>query len=166
MDVSGWAPEKIMQLPDHAFGSKYPISCFLSGGPKGVAFDISEISLPERFILWEVRFLQYYTILYTAYTRLAMASYLPTSEDEFMTLQPLLHGYGLNGPEPRKIPFVRGSYFFSVNCRILIPGRGRRLCWMINSPGEVWGPCHVVALISSIPKEVPDWLISGQVKSL
>ena len=54
MDISNWPMDKIMQLPDSAFGTKF--SVFMSGLAAAAAttFFISDFALPDRCVLWEV----------------------------------------------------------------------------------------------------------------
>ena len=166
MNIGNWKKEDILALPDHAFGSIFVLSCTVYAVGTPPFFDISEMTFPERCIIHGLNILPWYTTTYTGYLRIGLGLTLPTSEADFMLLEPLIHGLGLNGQEPRKIPIIRDLNFWHIKCRIFLLGRNRHLCFMVNDAGSVFSAASIQVFVSSVPNEVPDWLISGQVKSL
>ncbi len=54
MDIRNWPLSQIMQLPDAAFGRRWPVGLAYAFAGAGAEFDISEAALPERFVIWEV----------------------------------------------------------------------------------------------------------------
>ena len=162
MDVSSWSTDKIMQLPDHAFGSIFVISCTISATGTGPFFDISEMNFPERCIIHGLNILNWYTTTNTGYLRIGLGLRLPTSEADFMLLEPLIHGLGLNGQEPRKIPITRNQSFWPIKCRLFLSGKNRHLCFMAYDSTANYSTAHIQVFVSSVPNEVQEWLISDK----
>ena len=166
MDVSGWAPEKIMQLPDHVFGERHVLACCGKSSNDVPVWDISEVAVHDISVLWDLTIWPIYVTDADDYVRIAWGQYLPKSTAEMDELAPLVRGLGKQGGEPRKIPiyFYAGGMSFHLR-KLVYPG-GRRMVIEVYANVGKYTMCHVVATVSSLPKEVPDWLISGQVKSL
>ena len=162
MDVSKMGLNEIMQLPDEAFGRRWIVSVAQVQASTVLAWDISEGTLPERFVLWEL-VMYMGAIEYQAVDfRLALGDQLPTAAAQMDLLQALIPGLGLDGPDPRYNRIIQGRGMSVRNLRMPIRASGRRL--IMESQAIVVVPNHTQAaiVVSSIPREVPEWLISGQ----
>lgn len=162
MNVEKWPLEKIMQLPDCAFGRRFLVSCEVKGYGAAVKFDMAEIPFPDRMVIWQVSIEAYYMSDLESYIRLALGEQIVTSEAMFMLLDPLIYGYGYQGPEPRIISFFTNYGQTSLLLRMPIETKGQRLLMMSSSEDTKHAKCRVSVVVSSIPKEVPEWLISDR----
>lgn len=145
-------------LPDCCFGRIWPITLTVRGEAGAVAWDISEIGLPEDFVIWEVS--AWSPDIWTAadFFRLAIGDQLPVAVAEMNLLPPLIPGFGITGPEPRQIYFA-GYAWMGVR-RMKMNGRsgGGRIILEVDPGAATTKGLQIVVMVSSVPKEVPDWL--------
>lgn len=161
MDIRNWPLGQIMQLPDSCFGRRFAVSASPLGGSGTIDWDMSEVGLPERCVLWELVYFEGLSSGKASFVRIALGDQLPTAASEMDALEPLLYGLGIQGAEPRDI-YVGGVSQFSVRqIRQLIEAKGRRLIAEIQPQGVETARCTVVCVVSSIPTEVPDCLLSA-----
>jgi len=166
MDIRDWPLDKIMQLPDCCFGRKFQVSCQCRA-PDGVAtWDISESTLPEVFVLWGVYIIVVYSNESDNWIRIAYGDQLPTTEAMMDAYEPVLPGFGRTGAEPRRIYIYSNQGTTALKLRKPVAAAGRRLVLEAKPQAAKSMNLQVAIVVSSIPKEAPDWLISGQVKSL
>ena len=160
MNIRNWPLDRIMQLPDSCFGRRFSVCAHVSTDDSTVAWDISEIAFPETFVLWEVAISQHYfgfTEFFDS-LRLALGDQLPTAAAMMNALEPLIPGFGAQGPEPRY--FMALPDYFAFHMRNPISAKGRRLVLEATPLPEVNIDVQVVCEVSSMPTEVPDWLCS------
>jgi hypothetical protein len=155
----------VMQLPDCCFGRRFLVSVnFLMQSP-GTMWEISELGLPERCVIWELVAATGDPAKTHAQVRLALGDQLPTVAAMMDVLEPLLPGYGLTMAEPRVMYLSTGPALHFSRLRHFVESMGRRLVVQFTAgPG---GPItlFVGIVVSSVPREVPDWLISGYHRS-
>lgn len=162
MDVRKWPINRIMQLPDCCFGTRFGVFCRVRSADATPTWDISEISLPDQCVIWEVGGWMS-RLEYTFDTfRLALGDHLPTTLPEMNEMEPLLHGLGAEGAEPRVLDAPYEGAFVIPNLKLLVAAQGRKLIVEGTSIAGQFGLIQVYIVVSSIPKEVPDWLVSGQ----
>ncbi len=166
MNIADWGIGRIMQLPDFCFGRRWLVSCSRKGADPGAGWDISEIAFPERIVLWEVCVYASGALGVTDTIRLALGDQLPTAAAMMDVLEPFLPGWGLQGAEPRVILVPNYEFISVTRLRQFIITAGRRLVMETSADIAVTEAVAVLAVVSSIPKEVPDWLISGPGRSL
>ena len=162
MDIRNWSLGQIMELPDHLFGRRFIISCYVAQGAPGSAFDISEIALPEICVIWEVGWFMLLAGGAGDGLRLALGDQLPATAAQFMLLDPLIHGFGIQGPEPRLIsPRNCLGPVVTNQLRLPVQAAGRRL---VLQGFATTGPAYIQAwvIVSSVPKEIPDWFFGIQ----
>lgn len=161
MNISDWPLGKIMQLPDHLFGRRFIISCHARVAGEATVYDISEIAFPEIFVIWEAHFLTWETENTETTYRVAMADFLPALGPEMENLEPLFPGLGVTGPEPRYIYFKEYQRLHMSKLRIPVRASGRRLVVEMYNSFTFSSIMGLFLTVSSIPKEIPDCLISG-----
>jgi len=165
VDISKWTPDEILALPDFCLGRRFPIFVALNSSASAWIADISEANFPDPAILWSVGVWFSSWGAATLAFRLGLGNRLPVSDAEFDTLEAVLHGFGTTGPEPRAIRIEGGAYSYLINCKTMIRTAGRRLCICAVTGVVRTYTLHVTLVVSAVPKEVPDWVFSGQVKS-
>lgn len=159
-------PAQAMLLPDCCFGRRWPIifSEYLKGGE--TRYYISELGLPEWCVIWQL----FASIRLSAgmvamewdvYFTYKLGDQTPTAAN-FGTLEPLFKGVDQRlGAE-----LVFAAFNGVLGMRQNVNSQGRRICLSVfNSmePGLVFTTGLVV---SSVPKEIPEWLSSGRGNSL
>lgn len=166
MKISDWSVDRIMQLPDHCFGRRYWVGVY-SGGTGGVAnYTICQEQLPDRFIVWSILFANNSPGM-TQAMRLTvrLGDRVPANVAEVLTFEKLCKGIST--------PSIVYEFYCQPNCvtlihdlRMFIISEGRRIAVLTNGDQQNVYESTVGVLISSIPREVPDWLISEKVKGL
>ena len=132
MDIRNWSQSQIMQLPDHMFGRKFLVSCAIEATMDETTYDISELALPEDCVIWEFWMYSYAVASKFIEIGLALGDQLPTSAAMFNALDPLFHGLGVDGPEPRTIPIDNQGSFRFNRIRMPLRAAGRRLVLRIS----------------------------------
>ncbi len=160
MDIRNWSMDQILQLPDHCLSRRYSVFTSLQMVGDDSQWDISELGLPDRAIIHELNI--YGAAAFGKYTsvRLALGDQLPTTTAEMDGLEPLFPGMGLQGPDPRSFLVDSGGTLSLRRLKMFLPAQGRRMVMEC-----VAGTGHIIFVIaaivvSAIPTEVPDWLVS------
>lgn len=166
MDIRDWPLDKIMQLPDWCFGSRN-IRCLGDEIPAaGARFVLDTFALPDECVIWEIRPFNRFSIHSTGnvgfHWYAVLADKLPVTFAEFTNNEWLFGSTGV---------WVGNTWAFtdqfgSVNMRQPIRAMGRRLCIYLVNSGTIYDRMGVLFVVSSVPKEVPDWLFSGQARGL
>lgn len=160
MNVRDWPLGQIMQLPDCCFGRRFTVSCSPPVAGPAAVWDISEVALPEVFVIWELSIVPSMANLETCWFRLALGDQLPANAAQMLALPPLFMGMGLPGPEPRQISLGWSNYIHLSRLKVPVSAMGRRLVVEAFPTVGVVGTGEVSIVVSSIPREVPDCLLS------
>ncbi len=161
MHIGNWPLHKITQLPDWVFGARSTI--IFSGITAGSSpnFFISDIALPDRCVIWHISALVAtlggVSVAVIPRLSLSLADILPTSDAEYVLLETVLPGVeerqsGIRVFRP-ELNLCRVRYFFSP--------QGRRFTVRESFGAGQASTWNLAILFSSIPSEVPDWLVSG-----
>lgn len=150
-----------MQLPDCAFGERWPIILQGAGSTGIPVYRISMGALPEWTVIWEIWGSTCATVGSWCRFRFRLGDQLPTTEAQFQGMDALFRGFedyvGLGSAimfNPVNPPTLR-------RLRVPVHAAGRRLVMGFDVTSAIAQPICAGLVISSIPKEVPDWLISG-----
>lgn len=162
MNIEKWDIEKIMRLPDWCFGTRYVLACSAYGANAAYGFDMSEISLPNRGVLWQLTLHTIFSDSSSNYMKIARGNKLPATEAEFNLLKPFVTGLGQAGAEPRQLVSYPSGQTLSMSMKMPIESVGGRLIIAAYGQAAKSTRIRVVAVVSGIPKEVPDWLNLGQ----
>ncbi len=148
-----------MQLPDCCLGRRFPVFVALETVTDETHWDISELALPDRTIVHELAIVASGAYGMEGTVRLALGDQLPTTTAQMDSLEPLFHGFGLQGPGPRYSNFSMPMNFAFRRLKMYVPAQGRRII-LEAFTASAQGPSFYAAIIvSSIPTEVPEWLI-------
>lgn len=147
-----------MQMPDYCFGEQFPVCCNAYADSGADAFALSEIALPDVCVLWQMNIYPHYVSHHNEYIRLGLAETIPKDETEFMTLSPLIPGFGMQDDEPRKIRMLNHAGLLGVKMRKVIETQGKKLALMAHSLADNSCRLHVIIVVSRIPEELPNWL--------
>jgi hypothetical protein len=160
MNISNWGIGRIMQLPDWCFGRRWCVSLAYYRVSGQVVWDISEIGLGDKAVLWNVAIRHNDYSEMSDYLRLALSDQLPANAGEMDVLEPLIPGLGFQGAEPRRIYLGRPSTAIDIPLRMPIDAQGRRPVLEVASAAMESFSVLVALTVSSVPTEVPDWLVS------
>ena len=162
MRIDNWGVGRKMQLPDECFGRRFLVSCSVEGADAQPAWDISELAFPEETVIWELQVYSCSAGADVASLRLALGDQLPTTAAMMTALEPLMPGLGLHGPDPRDIrPACDGEMGWN-KLRMPIAAGGRRLVLEVTGAVGKSPVVTVGVVVSSVPKEVPEWLSSAK----
>lgn len=160
MNIRNWPMDKIMQLPDFCFGSKWPASLYISAVPSGHHLAISTKGLPDRCVLWSITLnIQQFNGTFPCYADFALGDNLPVDEIEFMTLEPLIPYWGVLMAGRWGQVVVGHNFMHWPDFRYPVIAQGRRIVchWQTSA---VQGNLQATFMVSAFPTEVPDWLVS------
>jgi len=160
MNLRNWSMDQILMLPDHCLSRRFSVFASSLVGPSATGWDISELALPDRAIIHEFVIWTAGTFGKFAEMRLALGDQLLTATAEMNRLEPLFSGLGVQGAEPRTLT-VGGNMAYHLNrLKMFVPAQGRRLVLEVTTSTGV--DIHVTAgiVVSAVPTEVPDCLLS------
>ena len=166
MNISSWPLGKIMQLPEHCFGRKFIVSMTAYSVLGAPAWDIAEIALPEKCVIWGLSTMvnpQEYQI---ETFRLALGHTLPATVAAMNELEPIINGLGMQGAGPRSMYQSRYIAYNIQHMKQVIESGGRKAILELTALTETDARMTVAMVVSSIPREAPEWLISGSDKNL
>lgn len=156
---------QIMQLPDWCFGRRYWTGSYL-GSTQGTAYyHIAEEDLPDYFVVWGLLICNRSPSC-TEAIRLTMrlGTFLPTNVNEIRAMDRVYKHISVANivyefyVAPNAVTYIPAE-------RLLIESAGRRLTYLSNGDQNNAYEMTAGILISSLPKEVPDWALSGRAKS-
>jgi hypothetical protein len=160
MNIQDWGIGRIMQLPDCCFGRRFVISFSgynLQNSAVGV---ISEISLPDRCVLWTMATWTRYQMGIIGNSiitfNFVLTDQIPAAVAAWQLAEPLLSGQDEVHLGQR---VVRGNITLD-NLRMVIPAQGRRVALRVYENADIKCEWAARLVFSSIPTEVPDWLLS------
>lgn len=166
MRIEDWSIDKIMQLPDCLFGRRWPIIT-----SRAIAADaqdqwLVQQPLPDRCVLWSING-AWSTVSGTDdWVNFALGDHEPANAAEFLAFKKLFAG-DYDQPTPGLGIYVRGYAPLSIPMRMPILAQSMRFAVQHqNSSASAAITVQYCFEISSIPKEVPDWLILDSGKNL
>lgn len=150
-----------MQLPDWCFGRRWVVSCELGATAGTTVWDISEVALPDAGVIWQLSLNIIYSMDPTNTIRLALGDILPTTTVIMDELEPLVHGIGVQGAEPRQKHVHAYGKGFDIRMRTPRTFQSKKMVMEATAVAGELNYAQAIMVVSSIPLEVPDWLISG-----
>lgn len=163
MNIEKWTEEQIMQLPDYMFGQRWALlTCRRIPGATTHQW-LMKKALPNRCIVWSINVHGYTLAGYTNWFKLALAEKEPKSDAEFDTLERIFKGDLENVEEEGGIFFSVGEGFTWHTKQILKPQGKKIAIQAANAHATSAIKFALTFVISSIPKEIPEWMFSGRV---
>jgi len=153
-----------MQLPDEAFGRRWVIGQSAPVASDGCSYRLSNCSLPEWTVLWGLYLNATDPTGNTGYIEYRLGDSLPANLTEFRQLAPVFQTVLDHNNIESSFRVGLVSNLPLILYRLPIHTMGRRV---------VFGFCDAQAgsfivstylVVSSIPTEVPEWMISEEVK--
>lgn len=160
MDLKNWSFDQLMMLPDCCFGTRWPIGVAVVGAVVSPKFDIAEMPLPERCIIWELAALYHEETLLKAQFELRLGDTLPLTWAAFQEYELLFKGVRTLAAPGGPIYIVSTMSVNWQNFKLPVAAAGRRLVIGVDAGQAVNNTVQAVVTVSSIPREVPDCLLS------
>lgn len=165
MDISKWPLDRIMQLPDWCFGRQWWIGTYVgtTGGAESYFF-IEDLP-PDIFVLWDVMIHTKGRVAATGVNvSLRLCRQVPTAAN-MRPMTRLLRQFA----NPAQfydlyLPPMAISHLGPM--RVVVEAQNNGVGGVLKIVEET-GTCEngVGLLVSAIPREVPDWVVSGMAGS-
>lgn len=158
IDIRAWPVDRIMCLPDHVFGQRWVVNSSQVIAGNTTNRWLVQRSLPNRFVLWSLRFggLTEFP-LYLAF-KFAMGDQTPADEAAFDGNPRLFPGKLDTAGEEGDL-YVSGIDVREMNMRRMIQGDGLRfVCSCFNPSAAGTARITVSFEISSVPSTIPSCL--------
>ena len=161
MDISKWTVDAKMRLPAWCYGRRWwvGVQCYKDNGM--VSYGFAEEPFPDAFVLWAVMITCHSPSMTEAMKLTIRVAAQPFVDmDSVKAADRLLKGVGRTGiwmdayVDPNALSFFGDirQYCHYPNKRLAVEANGDQVNMYY---------CDVNVLISSVPKEVPDWVVSG-----
>jgi hypothetical protein len=156
MNIRDWPMDRVMQLPDHCFGRRWPIDVSSRVYGSAVTYDISEESLPERCVIWNLYIYGAALAASRVCVFLRLGDFLPTVAAEIGAMERLFRmGYMSVGQ--RHVLRISGlGPAINVPMRMPIAAGGMRLVASFTHHDSVETEAHAIITVSAMPNEVSD----------
>lgn len=160
MNVRDWPANRIMQLRDECFGRRWPIGKSVELADGNAVFAISDMALPENTVVWQFDGRAGPAFATIVMIEVRIGDVLPTTDAQFRGYEPLF--VGVEGPGIVHSQFVVGSFVSRPvkNMRMIVHTAGRRFVFRFQRQEGIALAASAVLVVSSIPTEVPDCLLS------
>lgn len=166
MRIDNWPLDRIMRLPDWCFGRRYWIGEYMGSTTGVVYYRFGDENLPDKFVIWGVLVsCRSPNCLEALRVTIRLGHRTPTSGADANTMERLLKGISI--PSITYELYCDSNGVTWIGCeRLIVESAGRRLALVSNGDQAIGYEATVAILISAMPKEVPDWLISGRAEKL
>lgn len=165
MDIRDWPLDQILQLPDSYLGRRDMVTVHLDKTGIGTGWAFSPQGFPERMVVWEF-WLQIAASDETLVgVKIRLGDALPTTAAEVIALEPLFANFGFLVANDYQLEVVPPVLLRFNRLKKPIQTMGRRLVIQAGHAISANFFLNIGVIFSSIPKEVPDWLISPPVRS-
>ena len=166
MNIDNWPMDRIMRLPDWCFGRRWWIRDYMGGTAGGIEFRLGDEQLPDKFVVWGVlTACRAPNCLEAIRLTVRLSDHAPSGVADVNSMERLLKGISIPTITYELYVNQNGVYWIGGQ-RQIIESAGRKLAYTSNGDQAITYEMTVGVLISALPKEVPDWLISGQGRNL
>lgn len=158
-DISNWGWGQILELPDHLFGRRFSIGCSGVLAAAGTVFDLSELGLPERCVIWELNTRYVADIPGFGNCSLALGDQLPTTDAQFNAMEQLFPDIGTRVDERRDFSISCGAQSALRGLKVGVNAGGRRLVLRYNTFFAAISKMECEIVVSSAPRSLPEWFV-------
>lgn len=159
-DISSWSMDRIMQLPDEAFGRRWITGIAISLSAASRKVRMIEPAVPDKIVIWSINFGHLTALGTGSGYKLAIGDNQPATEDGFNAMERILR---LNtGPSLEEgLIDVRNVVDLKLKMRMPCAMGGRRFVILgVNTSATLASVMSVYLEISAMPKAIPEWLHS------
>ena len=163
MDISNWPNHKVMMLPDWCFGRRWWVGSYAGDTNGQVYYFCTEENLPDKFVVWGIllSFLEANALqAIRATVRLARNTAEITANPKDM--ERICSGISTHNIQYEFYVPQNGLVWIN-DIRTIHESKDRRIAFATNGDQAIAYEGTVGVLISGVPREVPDWVVSGLV---
>lgn len=162
IDITSWGVGKIAQLPDHAFGQKWQVITQHRIAVETTVVWMAKQSIPDKIMLWGITASGFRGPNIQNGYKFAMADQEPADETAFNLGQRIFKG-DLDSDTVEGLISTSTSVEMEIKTRIILEPGGRRFTQYVrNGHATTESNITIQYLISSIPRSIPEWLVSKQ----
>lgn len=154
MKLQAVPQDRIMSLPDHVFGRRWPVMCSLVGANGVSQFAMSNAGLPNNVVIWEVLLLSGGVAASYFELEIRIGNQLPTTDAEFYQLEEVFNNVNdFDNDNTSMVMFADDSYILS-RLKVPVALQGRRFIFrQVQHSSAVYRSTFGV-VISGFPTEV------------
>jgi len=161
MDISNWPNYKMMMLPDWCFGQRWWIGSYAGNTTGKIYHWCAEENLPDKFVVWGILL-----CFMSPADAQAMRVTIRLARDTAAITADVKGCERLcKGVSSHKIQYElfanQNGVTWINNLRIIVESKDRKLGFVTNGDQAIAYEGTVGVLISGVPREVPDWVVSG-----
>ena len=160
MHINDWSMDRIMQLPDSAFGRCEILQLAVDLPSAASVYSINPAGLPDKMVIWEVVVGARAAIVVTIHAGLALGDLLPTGDAEYNALELVFPNVISSDGDRGEFEVSSDSGFSITNVRFPVVVSGRRLIAKFTRHQGNATEGVITVVYSSMPNEVPSWLFS------
>lgn len=162
IDITSWGAGKIAQLPDHAFGQKWPVITQHRVAADSKTIWMAKQSIPDKIMLWGIIATGYRASNELNGYKFAMGDQEPADETAFNLGQRIFKG-DLDSDTQEGLISTSSTTETEIKLRVILEPGGRRFMQLCsNGHATTVSRITIQYLISSIPRSIPEWLVSKQ----
>lgn len=163
--IDNWPLDRIMRLPDWCFGRRWWVGTYCGSTQGTVFYGISEEELPDKFVVWGV-FISNRSPNCLEALRLSirLGDHIPANVADVSGMERLFKGISAPNIVYEFYPESNAMTWVNIQ-RQLIESSGRRITFVANGDQAIAYEMTVGIQISAMPKELPEWLVSGPDKN-
>jgi len=166
MDISRWPLDKIMELPDWCFGQQWWIGDSVGTSAATTTYFYFTDMPPDVFVVWDIIVSPGGIVAGTRLdVTLCLCAEAPKDQN-IRTMTRLLRNFGTNGAfydmhlPPNVLTHVGPM-------KTVVEAQNNGIGGALKIPTETADlESSIAVLVSAIPKEVPDWVVSGRAVKL
>lgn len=158
MRIDNWPWDRIMRLPDWCFGRRWWVGEYMGSTNGTVYYRLGDEQLPDKFVVWAV-VINCRAPNYDRALRLTirLSTVIPSVTVDVRTMDRILKG--ISSPNIVYEFFANPNGMTRIECeRQIIESNGRRLALVSNGDQVNDYRANAAIEISSVPREVPDWM--------
>lgn len=161
MRIDNWPMDRVMRLPDWCFGRRWWVGEYMGSGDGLVYYRLGEEELPDKFVVWGIMLsARSPNCLESLRLTIRLGDHVPANVADALTMDRLLKGVSRPTIVYEINPISNGMEWIQCE-RQIVESQGRRLVMVSNGDQTIAYELTVGVLISSVPKEVEVWQISG-----
>lgn len=163
MNVSKWPLHKRMALPEWCFGPKWWLGDFIGTAADGVTYFFFTDKPPDVFVLWDILITPAGIVAgIRADVTLCLCNETPVATN-IRTLTRLMRQFGTPGAfYDMHLPVAHTTHVGPM--KILVEANNQGIGGALKLLSEsATTETSIAVLISALPREVPDWVVSGLV---
>jgi len=166
MDISSWPLGRIMMLPDYLFGRRWVMTNVSAGTAVAPSFKKNRCMLPEYAVLWEICIISDNIVGGHGMIGIRLGDQVPANLAEFERLEEIFPCCDCESNGKSRFNPMQGSAIHLTRLKMAFHTMGRTVVTMHRAGPGLSLETSVSMVWSSLPKEIPDCLLTNWEKNL